>query len=429
METNQGMTGMTAGQKKLKRQPVEPERLERWKTLMIVGVFCLTVAGLIGYPYYKVYVRPWRQVVLEIVDTKFDMGYCFKRMRVYLKGQQKYSFDDATRVIQDIQNRELIKQEAEKRKLEVSDDAVAAAVRRSVLAFADSNQAFEEIYRTMLGELGLAEADFHEILRSDLLRKKLLEDIQLQLPRTAEQVHVYAIVVKTSQEAEEISAILRGGGEFSVIAGEKSIDLTSAAREGELGWFPWGTHDLVAIGQVHARGILSRTKQEAEQIRERILNGENFEAIAGEVSTDEASRGRGGYLGWVSTEYPGGRQFAAESYDLEPGGLSRPIDTAEGFWVIELIEKSPGGKVIDDIAFQMAPGQVSPPLYTNRGFYLLKVAARETGRALEKRQMSLLAERALEEWLIETARRGSQEGWIKWRWGSESFDWLMSQLN
>jgi len=420
---------MTAGQQQLTRQAVEPERLGPGKTLLIVGIFCLTVAGLIGYPYYKVYVRPWHQVVLEIVDTKFDLGYCFRRMRIYLKGEQQFSFDDATRVIQDIQNRELIRREAERRSIGVSDGELTVAVRRRVLVSTNGNGEFEETYRTLLRQLGFTETDFRSIVRSDIFRNKLLENIKQQLPTTAEQVHVYAIVTKTAQEAEKIRAILKRGAEFSLIAREKSVDLASAAKGGELGWFPRGTHDLAAIGQVHARGILSRTKQEAGQVRERILNGEDFETLAGKVSADDASRGKGGYLGWVSTDFPRGRQFAAEVYDLERGDLSRPIDTAEGYWIIELIEKSPEGKIIDDIAFLMRAGQVSPPLYTKQGFYLLKAAVREDGRPINEQQMSVLAKRNLDEWLIESARRGSQEGWIKWSWGSESYNWFMNQLN
>jgi len=420
---------MTGGQQRLTRQAVEPERLGPGKTSLIIAIFCLTVAGLIGYPYYTVYVRPWHQVVLEIVDKKFDLGYCFRRIRIYLKGEQQFSFDDATRVIQDIQNRELIRSEAERRNIGVSDDEVTETIRHRVLVFTEGSREFEETYRTMLRELGFAEADFRAIVRSDIFRNKLLENIKQQLPTTAKQVHVYAIVTKAAREAEKIRAILKRGGEFNGIARKKSVDLASAAKGGELGWFPRGTHDLVAIGQVHARGILSRTKQEAEQVRERILNGEDFETIAGKVSTDDASRGKGGYLGWVSTDFPGGKQFAAEAYGLEPGELSRPIDTAEGYWVIELIEKSPEGKVIDDIAFQMVTDQISPPLHTKHGFYLLKVAARETDRPLKAQQMSVLAKRSLDEWLIESARRGSQEGWIKWRWGSEAFNWAMDQLN
>jgi parvulin-like peptidyl-prolyl isomerase len=420
---------MTTGQKKSMHQPFEPGRLGPGKTFIIVGIFCLTVAGLIGYPYYNLYVRPWRQVVLEIVDTKFDLGYCFKRIRFFLKGKHGISFDDSMRVILDIQDRELIRQEAERRNISVTDHEVNKAVRRRVLATTYGNGEFEDIYRTMLRELGYSEADFRAIVRSDIFRDKLLEHITQQLPTTDEQIHVYVIVTKTAQEAENIRGILKGGADFNVIAGEKSIDLVTAAKEGELGWFPRGIHDLVAVSQVHARGILSRTKHKAQQVRERILNGEDFGTIAANFSVDDASRGKGGHLGWVSTGFPGGKQFAAEAYDLEPGELSQPIDTAEGYWIIEPIEKSPEGKVIDDIAFQMALDQISPPLYTKQGFYLLKVAARETDRPLNEQQISALVKRTLDEWLTESARRGSQEGWIKWKWGSETFNWAMKQLN
>jgi parvulin-like peptidyl-prolyl isomerase len=357
------------------------------------------------------------------------MRYCFKRLRLYLTGPQTNRFDHSMRVLEDIQNHELIRQEAERRSISVSDDEVTGEVRRHVSASATGDGEFEQLYSAMLRELGYEEADFRATVRSDIFRNRLLEDFKQRLPATAEQVQVYAIVTRTFQEAEDIRARLKGGGEFSAVAKEKSIDLASAAKGGDLGWLPKGIRDLVAVGQVHARGILTRTKAEAEQIREKILNGQDFAAIAGTVSADHGSRGNGGYLGWVSTDIATGKQFAAESYGLEPGELSGPIDTAEGYWVIELIEKSPGGKVIDDIAFKMAIGQVSPPLYTKRGFYLLKVVAREASRPLTEKQMKKLAKRTLDDWLMESARKGSKEGWIKWSWGSEKYNWAMNQLN
>ena len=74
------------------------------------------------------------------------------------------------------------------------------------------------------------------------------------------------------------------------------------------------------------------------EIRERILNGEDFAELASIYSDDPGSGRLGGELDWQKrgTFVP---EFEAEAYNLENGELSEIVETEFGFHLIELIDR------------------------------------------------------------------------------------------
>lgn len=75
-----------------------------------------------------------------------------------------------------------------------------------------------------------------------------------------------------------------------------------------------------------------------EDIRERIINGESFEALAKQYSQDPGSASRGGRLGFYSRGELA-PEYEAASLSMSPGEISEPIESQFGFHVIRLEEK------------------------------------------------------------------------------------------
>lgn len=93
--------------------------------------------------------------------------------------------------------------------------------------------------------------------------------------------------------------------------------------------------------QVHARHILVKTRQEADQIEKELKAGKSFTELAMEKSIDKASGAKGGDLGFFSREMmvPA---FSSAAFALKrPGQISPVVKTQFGYHVIQLIAKKP----------------------------------------------------------------------------------------
>jgi len=94
------------------------------------------------------------------------------------------------------------------------------------------------------------------------------------------------------------------------------------------------------------------TKEKLNDLRERVLKGDNFSTLAVMYSEDPGSSPRGGELGLVGrTELV--PEFTAVAFNLEPGETSRIVETEFGYHIIQLIERR--GELINVRHILMSP--------------------------------------------------------------------------
>jgi peptidyl-prolyl cis-trans isomerase SurA len=204
--------------------------------------------------------------------------------------------------------------------------------------------------------------------------------ILLSLPEsaTAEQM------TQVEQRAQEIQQRAVAGEDFGQLAITYS-QAQSALDRGKLGWrrvaqlpqfiadeivklepgqvtpplrTPTGFHIVkldavrggdgpMVVEQVHARHILLRptevqddatTRQRLDDLRDRIVAGEDFAALASITSEDPGSAAQGGDLGWAApgTFVP---EFDEALAALEENEISEPFRTQYGWHIVQLLGK------------------------------------------------------------------------------------------
>lgn len=206
-----------------------------------------------------------------------------------------------------------------------------------------------------------------------------LQHILVALPDEPSQTQREAARTK----AARLVTSLRGGADFAAVATRES-DGRTASQGGDLGWFemgavpalvaelaftmaegeisdplpsPSGYHIIKmreikaalpeAITQTHARHILVRTselvsdedaKRRLEQLRTRIVGGDDFGTLARAHSNDTGSALRGGDLGWVN---PGDTvpDFEEEMNALPPDSVSQPFQSPFGWHIVQVLER------------------------------------------------------------------------------------------
>jgi peptidyl-prolyl cis-trans isomerase D len=99
-------------------------------------------------------------------------------------------------------------------------------------------------------DLGLNEEQFHRLFENELLRNKLFEAVTADTPREEEQVWARHILLADEKTANEVYDRLQNGEDFSKLAAEFSQDTGSAKNGGDLGWF--GTGQMVPVFEAAA---------------------------------------------------------------------------------------------------------------------------------------------------------------------------------
>lgn len=278
-------------------------------------------------------------------------------------------------------NRRILLLEAGRVGLTATDSEVRDAIV-DYPAFKDENGKFvgRETVQRVLAANRLSDEDFSNLMRQDVLLDKLrtvigdtlfVGDTELEAAYRDqnEKASIRYVKVPSSQFAadveisqEELQTYFDENAENYEVGEQRIVDYllvdsVKMRREIEipdeelLQYWQENQGDFEREEQVRARHVLLRITPDRDEaaaeaellaIRARVEGGEDFGAVAREVSDDEGSAQRGGSLGFF------GRgdmveAFDKAAFDAEPGTLVGPVKTDFGFHLIDVQEHRAGG--------------------------------------------------------------------------------------
>lgn len=175
----------------------------------------------------------------------------------------------------------------------------------------------------------LGGEDFADIAARESEGQNALEGGDLGWRAAGEIPTLFARSVALMQPGE-VSELIRSPSGFHIV---KLTDRRGGARR--------------LVTQTHARHILVQpnamlSEEDARRrlltLRQRIVNGEDFAALARANSDDKGSAVSGGDLGWAD---PGNfvPEFEEVMNSLPPGGLSEPFRSQFGWHIVQVIER------------------------------------------------------------------------------------------
>lgn len=90
--------------------------------------------------------------------------------------------------------------------------------------------------------------------------------------------------------------------------------------------------------EIRARHILVETREEADEVARLLSEGQEFGALAAQVSRDVATRFNGGDLGYFTRSgiVPA---FAQMAFETSEGSISAPFETEYGWHVLEVVDR------------------------------------------------------------------------------------------
>ncbi|GAA4011698.1 peptidylprolyl isomerase [Hymenobacter fastidiosus] len=275
-------------------------------TLMVVaGTVSASVAQLgIGRPAGRsvvdaIIVKVDNQIVLSS-----DLEAVYAQQVAQAEGKPLPP-DLRCRILQSIVLNKLMLAKAETDSVVVEDSQVKGELDRRMAYFVQqigSEKKLEEYYNKSLKQL---KDDLRPQVKEQLVQQKMQETIAGKVTVTPREVRQY--FNRTPKDS-----------------------LPYYSTEVEVG-------QIIKLAQVNTKAK-QETLTKLNDIRARILGGEDFATLAKQYSEDPGSAVEGGYLGFFKRKelVP---QYEAAALKLEPGQMSPVVESQFGFHLIQLIER------------------------------------------------------------------------------------------
>ena len=167
------------------------------------------------------------------------------------------------------------------------------------------------------------------------------------------------LLAQTATEEPAALAFALANQRRSILANEAAGQVVQSAVTDEALQSAYDAQyaNLEPTTEWRARHILVASEEEAAAVEERLAAGEDFAAVAQEVSTDTGSGSQGGELGWFG---PGMMvpEFEQAVAGLEVGQVSEPVQSQFGWHIVELEESRPqAAPALEDVRAELE-GQV-----------------------------------------------------------------------
>ncbi len=360
----------------------------------VTGIVAIFVLGLLAVPFLffgvESYIRAVPQDAVatvgddEISTSEFQTS--FARYRANLREQLGDDYDEIA-TNQPVVRREhlegmidelLLRQHALEMGLEVSDGMLFRIISE-IPNFQVDGQFNPELYRQLLRGGGRTPRGFEQELREDILTSLLPSSVSQSAIVTETEIDQLITLQRERRQARAVTVPYEEFVDQVVITDEdieafyqdnldnfmtieqvriayvdldardltEGLDLSEeelrrryeAARERYL--TPEARRAAHILIESNEERLPEEARMLADELYQRILDGEDFAELAAEYSDDPGSRDLGGDLGWIEPEDMV-RAFENELYDLaEAGDISEPFETQFGWHIIRLDEIRP----------------------------------------------------------------------------------------
>jgi parvulin-like peptidyl-prolyl isomerase len=288
-----------------KKQISRKQREEQQKRILyiIAGITAIAVLLVIGFGFYQEFIvkpsSPVASVNAKPISTRdYQLMVQYRRLDLanqvavlqaqlsqmdptveeqqflvqYLQQQiqqlQALEISLPAQVLEDMIDDELVRQEAAMRNITVTAEELQEEIERQFgyernpptptptpitatvavtvtptptvppMTQEDFQNNYGEYLLALRRNAGFSEASFRRLFESSIYGRKLQEALAEEVPTTAEQVHALHILVETEEEAKAVLERLAAGEDFAALANELSMD--TGTEDGDLGWFPRG---------------------------------------------------------------------------------------------------------------------------------------------------------------------------------------------
>jgi peptidyl-prolyl cis-trans isomerase SurA len=226
-------------------------------------------------------------------------------LQYIMQGYTANSQSIRCRLFEEILFAKLLLNQAQLDSVEVSDDQVEAEMDRRLQYFISQIGSKEELERYYNKTLAEIKNDLKSVIKEQIMTQQVKNNITKDIKITPTEVREYFNSIP-----KDSLPVIQSEIKYSVITIEPKVTAEEKAY----------------------------AKNKIEELRKRIVNGEDFATLASIYSEDPGSAIKGGELGDFTrgVMYP---EFEAAAFALQPDEISPVIETEAGYHILKLIKR------------------------------------------------------------------------------------------
>jgi foldase protein PrsA len=219
---------------------------------VVISVLLVLALGIIAFAFGVDEVekrgRPG-STAIQVEDTRFRLDFFKNRLKMYVD-QLGGLGTDATQPVTALPatseiliGEEIVRRFSGEFDVTASEDEILEGIAARLGITAD-DETFEVVFQQELARSGLSEEDYRLMVQANVLRNKLQQHFEEEVPESAESVRYRQILVSEEADADDIKRQIEDGADFAALAAEDSnLDVENKENGGDVGWRPRGFLD------------------------------------------------------------------------------------------------------------------------------------------------------------------------------------------
>ncbi len=210
------------------------DRLQRFGIIGGAIALLLVIAGVLAYRVYDERIGRPGSAVLTVNGQEFSLSYYADRLGPFLRANAGSGVSPTI-----LEEQLLNKMESEAVALDLAREKGIALGRDDVEAFIASQlgvdrkaPSFDTLYRNQLRTLAMSDSNYRRLKQAELANAKLLEEQVTAAGETGEQITLRTIIVATEDDANQLKARVLAGEDLGTLAQTNSLDIEARQKDG-----------------------------------------------------------------------------------------------------------------------------------------------------------------------------------------------------
>lgn len=231
---------------------IDQERLRQYLAVGGVAAVILAAVVIAAFGYYQTQIAPRHKTVLRVGDTKFSLGHLERRMAlemVRVPGYRQSPQVVPNVVVGRLEDEGVLFAAAPGLGIDVTEEEIDAEIGQGLQVDPKGDpRAFASAYRDAVRQSGLHADEYRGWVRAQLLEERVRQKFLDEVPDAETQARARVILVATEEEARTVIQRLEAGEDFAALAGELSLDEVTKAKGGETDWRVQGVQEQAVDG-------------------------------------------------------------------------------------------------------------------------------------------------------------------------------------